>query len=260
MRKRYGDVNWGLYENPGHKTWIFFKKQEVRPFSKRDWLGQDGPGDLGRGKVKKGELLLMGKRVTVRHTCASLQREGGWTAVSIKKQKRLSDDISLLLIGAGGVNRNPQSLPAEPSSLNHSGRVGSNCYLNQKTKKTAWKGEKSSHVLCFQLLLEMTELSPTSSPWAETGFFPEAPFQSICCGISLGKATAHWKEEKSRLQCLLRTYHAAGTQVNSWTCKATWKENTVTILQKKEKRKIQGKPDKLLKITQLEKNDKTRIL
>lgn len=109
MRKRYGDVNWGLYENPGRKTWIFFKKQEVRPFSKRDWLGQGGTGDLGRGKVKKGELLLMGKRVTVRHTCASLQGEGGWTAVSIKKQKRLSNDISLLLIGAGGVNRNPQS-------------------------------------------------------------------------------------------------------------------------------------------------------
>lgn len=80
----------------------------MRPSSKRDWLGQDGPGDLGRGKVQKGEFLLMGKRVTTRCTGAFLQGEGG-TEQGIEQQfqkkwkGRISNDISLPPIAIGGV-------------------------------------------------------------------------------------------------------------------------------------------------------------
>lgn len=80
----------------------------MRPSSKRDWLGQDGPGDLGRGKVQEGELLRMGKRVTTRCTGAFLQGEGG-TEQGTEQQfqskwmGRISNDISLPPIAIGGV-------------------------------------------------------------------------------------------------------------------------------------------------------------
>lgn len=94
----------------------------MRPSSKRDWLGQDGPGDLGRGKVQKGEFLLMGKRVTTRYTGAFLQGEGG-TEQGIEQQfqkkwkGRISNDISLPPIAIGVLEKHSVSvLLSQPSS------------------------------------------------------------------------------------------------------------------------------------------------